>query len=84
MYAVEIDDDAADQIAKLSPDALNAFAVVVDLVEFHPWSGDSYNRQRPDGNMRTHLFGDEHEGLAIYLILEEQRRVIVLRVIWLD
>jgi hypothetical protein len=34
MYAVEIDDDAADQITKLSPDALNAFAVVVDLVEF--------------------------------------------------
>jgi hypothetical protein len=33
--------------------------------------------------MRTHAFGDHSTGLVIYLILEQQRRVIVLRVLWL-
>lgn len=40
--------------------------------------------------MRVHTFGarDEgtmiyDEGMMIYLVLEEQRRVVVLRVLWL-
>ncbi|MGH3544668.1 MAG: hypothetical protein ACRDPW_01850 [Mycobacteriales bacterium] len=53
------------------------------VLEVAPWSGESYNRQRPNANMRTHVFSDHQLGLAIYLILEQQRRVIVLRVLWL-
>jgi hypothetical protein len=34
--------------------------------------------------MRTHTFGDHGQGLAIYLILEDHRRVAVLRVSWMD
>jgi hypothetical protein len=41
-----------------------------------------YDRQRPDRNMRTYVFGKHDEGMVIYLILEDQRRVIVLRVLW--
>ncbi|WP_344653736.1 hypothetical protein [Cryptosporangium japonicum] len=52
------------------------------LLEVAPWSGESYNRQHPDANMRSHPFGTDAKGLAIYLILEDQRRVIVLRVLW--
>jgi len=41
-----------------------------------------YNRQRPDANMRRRTFGTHAEGLAIYVVLEQQRRVIVLRALW--
>lgn len=52
------------------------------VLEVAPWSGDAYDRQRPDANMRTHAFGGHGEGLVIYLILDDQRRVVVLRVLW--
>lgn len=32
--------------------------------------------------MRAHAFGKHGEGLAVYVILDDQRRVIVLRVLW--
>jgi len=32
--------------------------------------------------MRVHTFGEKHEGLIVYLILERQQRVAVLRVLW--
>jgi len=54
----------------------------VTLLQLAPWSGESYNKQRPDANMRTHSFGEHGEGLVIYLILEDQRRVVVLRALW--
>jgi hypothetical protein len=33
--------------------------------------------------MRSHTFGSGGRGLAIYYILEDQRRVVVVRVLWL-
>lgn len=57
-------------------------AELVTLLEVAPWGGDSYDRKRPDANMRTHTFGSHGEGLMIYLILDDQRRVVVLRVLW--
>ncbi|GAA4561806.1 hypothetical protein [Planotetraspora kaengkrachanensis] len=82
MYSVETGDDASEQIAVLPKEGLLSFASLVDLLEIHPWSGDSYNRKRPYANMRTHAFGDHRQGLAIYLILEDQLRVVVLQVLW--
>jgi hypothetical protein len=32
--------------------------------------------------MRSQVFGIDGAGLAIYLILENQQRVVVLRVLW--
>jgi hypothetical protein len=32
--------------------------------------------------MRSHAFGEHGEGLVIYVILDDQRRVVVLRVLW--
>ena len=52
------------------------------VLETAPWGGEAYDRQRPDGNMRTYLFGEHDQGMAIYLILDDQRRVVVLRVLW--
>jgi hypothetical protein len=34
--------------------------------------------------MRTMPFGKRAEGMAVYVILEEQRRVVVVSVTWLE
>ncbi|MGH3318815.1 MAG: hypothetical protein ACRDN9_01325 [Streptosporangiaceae bacterium] len=82
MYSVETDQDALDQVTALPTKALAPYAKLIALLEVAPWSGDAYNRQRPEANMRAHPFGEHDQGLAIYLVLEDQRRVIVLRVMW--
>lgn len=68
MYAVEIDTEVVKQITALPASALTSYAELMALLEVAPWSGESYNRQRPDANMRSHPFGADAEGLAIYLI----------------
>jgi hypothetical protein len=83
MYSIETDTEAQAQVDALPADALKRYAELMALLEIAPWSGDAYNRKRPDANMRAHSFGLDDRGLAIYLILEDQRRVIVLRVLWL-
>jgi hypothetical protein len=42
--------------------------------------GEPINQQNPDGKVRVLLFGAA--GLVTYLILEDQRQVDVLDVIW--
>ena len=83
MYVVETVEEVSHQVGALPKNGIDAFAALVDLLKLHPWSGDAYIRQRPEGNMRTHPFGDHSEGLAIYVILEEERRVVIVRVLWL-
>lgn len=82
MYSVESSDEALDQIAALPPGALPFYAELMATLELAPWSGEAYNRWRPEANMRSHDFGDDAQGFATYLILERQRRVIVVRVVW--
>lgn len=82
MYAVETDDVAAEQVAHLPQEALPAFGSLLDLLELHPWSGDAYNRQRPDGAVRNLFFGPGNKGMATYLILEDQRRVAIVNIAW--
>jgi hypothetical protein len=83
VYSVETDDAALDQVAALPANALKFYAELLALLEITPWTGSAYNEQLPDANMRTHTFGAHEEGMMIYLVLEEQRRVVVLRVLWL-
>jgi len=81
VYKVESDDEAAYQIAALPEAALPAYASLIDLVALHPWSGEPLRGTDPASSMRSHTFS-EGAGLAIYLILEDQQRVVVLRVLW--
>ncbi len=83
MYAVETDHDAIPDIAALPVVAFEPYAEVVALLELAPWSGAAYNRNHPDAAMRTLVFGSAGEGLVVYLVLEDQRRVVVLRVLWI-
>ena len=82
MYSVDIDSEVGEQVSALPAKALPSFAELLVLLEIAPWSGNAYNRKRPDANMRTQTFGNDHEGLVIYLVIEDQRRVSVVRVIW--
>lgn len=84
MYVVDTDDDVDEQIAALPAKALSFFAELMTLLELSPWASASYDREQPDANMRTHPFGPAGEGFIIYLILELERRVSILRVVWLD
>jgi hypothetical protein len=52
-------------------------------LEVGPWSGDPVNDKNPGGAVRTLTFGRHHEGMVTYLILENQRRVDVLSVLWM-
>lgn len=81
MYKVESDDEAAYQIGALPAAALPPYAVLIDLIALHPWSGEPLRGNDPAAPMRSHTFGGG-AGLAIYLILEDQQRVVVLRVLW--
>ncbi len=83
MYSVETEEVAVQQVAALPVEALPFYAELMTVLETAPWSGEAYNRQRPDANMRNHVFGKRGEGLVNYLILDDRRRVVLLRVLWI-
>ena len=84
MYRVETDEHAQRQVDALPADALAAYAELRAMLELSPWGGEPINDRNPDGPVRTLAFGGHHQGMVTYLILEEQRRVDVLSVLWLD
>jgi hypothetical protein len=57
VYSVETDVEALDQIEALPTEALPFYAELNTQLGLAPWSGDPYNLQRPDANLRTHTFG---------------------------
>ncbi|GAA3604461.1 hypothetical protein GCM10022223_20120 [Kineosporia mesophila] len=84
MYAVELLPEMREQLEDLSVSAVASFTEVLVMLEVGPWSGDSLNRERPENNMRSVAFGPERQGLVVYLILEDQRRVIPLSLTWIE
>ena len=82
MYSVEILPDVAEQVAALPAEALVAFAEANVVLELTPWAGDPLNREHPERNMRSMTFGVHGVGLMVYVILEDQRRVFPLKVMW--
>ena len=83
MYRVTTDDNSQPQIEALPPEAWAPFVEARALVEIAPWNGDSLNDDNPDAPVRTLAFGPVHQGLLTYLILDDQRRVDLLDVLWL-
>lgn len=83
MYTIDTDSAAIHEIATLPLTALPHYAQAIGVLELTPWNGIPYNDAKPDGIMRSLLFGDGR-GKVTYLILEDQRRVDVLKVMWFD
>ena len=84
MYSYDAVPDAAAQVAELPVPALTAYAELIAFLELTPWEGAPYREDKPEGNMRTMPFGKRAEGMAVYVILDEQRRVVVVSVTWLE
>lgn len=83
MYRVVVYPDAADQIDALPASALADYAAVMDAVEVAPWNGPPYNERSPEG-VRWWSFGPSGAGQVLYLVLDHQREVHVLRVLWVE
>jgi hypothetical protein len=80
LYSVFHNAEAQAQVDALPADALNAFAEIRVLLETAPWSGRALVRENPAGAVRQLDFA--RVGLVVYVVLEEQRRVAVVKVIW--
>lgn len=83
MYSYEILPEARDQVDGFPIAALRFYAELIAFLELTPWDAPPYRDDNPDGNMRKILFGAKSEGIAVYLILEDQRRVVVVSVTWI-
>lgn len=84
MYSYDAVPDVVAQVGELPVSALSAYTELIVFLELTPWEGVPYRDDKPDGNMRTMPFGKRAEGMAVYVILEEQRRVVVVSVTWLE
>ncbi|WP_157124626.1 hypothetical protein [Nocardia pseudovaccinii] len=62
---------------------LGHFAELIAFLELTPGAGQPYQPSNPDGAMRKMTFGPNNEALATYVILEEQRRVVLVSLIWI-
>ncbi|MGH3830518.1 MAG: hypothetical protein ACRDRS_08710 [Pseudonocardiaceae bacterium] len=84
MYRVVTYSEAADQIDALPPHLLLDYARALDAVAVAPWDGAPHNANNPDAEVRRWLFGPLGVGQVLYLVLERDREVHVLRVVWLE
>ncbi len=83
MYVVRSSDEVDEQIAQLAPDAAVRFAELRVVLELNPWAGDPYVRDKPQSPMRSWVFETgSGDGLVVYLVLERDRVVDLLDVIW--
>ena len=80
MYEFVVHAEAVDQIVALPDDALDGYADAMTVLQLVPWNGPPINKANPSGAVRVLA---AKQGLVTYLVLEEQQRVDVLRVLWL-
>ncbi|MDN5749937.1 MAG: hypothetical protein L0H64_15705 [Pseudonocardia sp.] len=84
MYSYDILPEVRDYVDGMPVAALASYAELIGFMELTPWDAPAYRQDKPDANMRKMLFGPGSEDIAVYLILDEQRRVIVVSVTWVD
>ena len=84
MYTYDAVPDAVAQVDEMPVAALAEYAELIAFLELTPWEGAPYRDDKPDGNMRIMPFGKRAEGMAVYVILEDERRVVVVSVTWLE
>jgi hypothetical protein len=84
VYRVVTYPEAADQIAELPSHLLRDYARALDGLAAAPWDGAPHNSNNPDAEVRRWLFGPVGVGQVLYLVLEREREIHVLRVVWLE
>lgn len=83
MYEIDVYPDAQDQIAALPAVAQSKLSEAFAVLELAPWNGRPVNRQNPGGALRSLMFGPGGAGMVTYLVLEDQREVHIVKVLWL-
>ncbi len=83
MYEVEFDPAARDQAAHLPLEALAPLLELRATLALAPWGGEPVNPDNAGSNILTLPFGPQGRGMVTYMVLEDQRRVAVLQIIWL-
>lgn len=84
MYRVFTDDEVNAQVEALPDDMLPYYGQLLDLLELVPWQSEPYNSAKPDGVMRKVLFGpSDRKAEAIFLVLELDQRVEIVRIVWI-
>ena len=82
MYRIEPDPSVAAQIDALPDEVLLEYAQVVGWLQVAPWAGVPINERNPDAEVRQVLFGPDGAGMVTYLILDRDREVHILEVLW--
>lgn len=83
MYRIVPDKAVIEQLAALPPEALAAFADLIDALGLAPWNGEPQHEDNPLGAVRRWHFGPEHAGQLVYLIDEHERTVHLLLGQWI-
>jgi hypothetical protein len=80
VYDVNLSDEARDAAAHVPHDSLKALAELVDLLILDPYVGRLY--RGPGSDLRSIAIADG-KLLVVWLVLEAQQRVELLRLLWL-
>jgi len=80
-YSVILAGQAEEQVATLPRPGLVAYLAAHVEIAIDPWSGRPAGDD-DEGRMRTITFGPEGQGLAVFLVLERDERVYVVKVVW--
>ena len=81
-YRLDLD-EVRQTIATLPVEALLPLQAMLSFLELTPWAGSPWQAFNPDAALRFIAFG-ESRGTIIYLILEDQRIVDVLMILWAE
>lgn len=84
MFRVVTYPEAAEQLAALPSHLLVDYARVLDAIADAPWDGAPQNANNPHAEVRRWLFGPLGVAQVLYLVLDREREVHVLRVVWLE
>lgn len=79
MYEIRTYVEARAQIATLPGAGLVAYGELLDVLQLTPWNGPSANPVNPAGAVRLWTAAGP---MVAYLILEDERRVDVIEVVW--
>ena len=83
-YLIDISPEAREQIRAMPSELPKQLAEVMAMLELTPWHCPPINDDNPDGAVRQFTFGDAGRAPLTFLILEQQRRVDVLEVTWIE
>jgi hypothetical protein len=82
-YKIDIDPEARGHVLAMPRELLTAFGEVMATLELAPWNGVPFAEGNPEGSVRQVVFG-RGRAVVVYMILEYQLRVDVLKVMWVS